>query len=474
MGQSFFKFHIFVLAIFLNSFFNLSFSDEFDTVLNNFTEVGISQESIGISITKVPTVVYSLERQNYGLNQDKLFNPASVMKLVTTMAAFDLFGKDYKFKTLFVTNGEIKRGVLEGDIFFIGGGDPKLVIEDIEEIVIELKKKGLTTINGNWIVDDFLFSEPDIDPSNFDGKPFKPYNVGPNAAMVNFKATEINIEKINSKKKVQVELRPELAGVKVTKKFIMVRGGCYRNKISTTFKKSTLRIYGKLGKNCKKFSFFASLMSHQKFGFSVFKKAWERDGGKFNGSVLRGKAPKENKLLLKWTSKSLIDLISDINKLSNNPMARTLFLNLSANSEEPASIKNSKIIIDNWFKSKEFDFSNMIIHNGAGLSRKVKMTTRDLTNLLVDALTHKDAYEWVNTLPIVGVEGTVSRRLVNRPVTGNAWLKTGSLKGVQAYGGYVKTIKNNWFAVSVFVNDRLAEKSKNAMDKVIEWIYLNK
>ena len=123
--------------------------------------------------------------------------------------------------------------------------------------------------------------------------------------------------------------------------------------------------------------------------------------------------------------------------------------------------------------AQKIDFSDVIIHNGSGLSRNVRITPQTLTLLLVDALNDESAIHWLRTFPLAGVEGTVSNRFNNKKASGNAWLKTGSLKGVQAYSGYVRTAKDNWFAISILVNDTLAEKSKNAMDEVVEWLYKN-
>jgi D-alanyl-D-alanine carboxypeptidase/D-alanyl-D-alanine-endopeptidase (penicillin-binding protein 4) len=160
--------------------------------------------------------------------------------------------------------------------------------------------------------------------------------------------------------------------------------------------------------------------------------------------------------------------------MSNNPMARTLFLNLSASSNNQASIKSSRKVINDWLSNKNFIFPEMVVHNGSGLSREVRISPRNLSSLLIDALVDANAFDWIYTLPRAGIDGTVSKRFKNKPIVGNAWLKTGSLRGVQAYSGYIRTAKKNWFAVTIFINHRLAEKAKQTMDNVIEWVYLHK
>lgn len=451
--------------------FKTAQSKDFNDFVRDFEKIGIANNSIGISIVQIPTKIYQPQNKSFEINQGLSFNPASTIKLLTTRVAYDLLGKNHRFVTTLATNGKIIQGVLYGDIFFIGGGDPKLVIEDIEQIVHELRGLGLNEIKGDWIVDDSLFDNPEINPSSFDGQPMKPYNVGPNAAMINFKASEITIQNLK-RGGFYVELKPALAGIKISKNLNKVRGGCYKNMITTTLNENMLKVFGKIGDKCKQYSFYVSLMNHHQFGFSVFKKAWIQAGGKISGSAFLGKTPKNSKTLLKWRSpRSLVSLIKDINTMSNNPMARTLFLNLSAGSNYQASISRSRDVIRAWLTKKDFVFPKLVIHNGSGLSREVRISADSLTYLLIDALADAHSFDWLNTLPKVGVEGTVSQRFKNKTVIGSAWLKTGSLKGVQAYSGYIKTVQKNWFAVTIFVNSVYAEKSKQVMDNLVEWVY---
>ena len=466
--------NLLILFIFLICLINKPLqSKDFSDFVRDFEKIGISNKSIGVSIVQIPTKIYPTHSKSFGINQGLSFNPASTIKLLTTRVAYDLMGKNHRFETTLTTNGKIIRGVLYGDIFFIGGGDPKLVIEDIEQIVNELRGLGLNEIKGDWVVDDSLFDNPVINPSSFDGQPMKPYNVGPNAAMINFKASEITINNLK-RNRFDIELKPALAGIKVIKKLKRVRGGCYKNMITTSLNDNLLRIFGKIGEKCKKYSFYASLMNHYQFGFSVFKKAWVEAGGKISGSALVGKNPKNSKVLVKWKSpRSLVSLIKDINTMSNNPMARTLFLYLSVEPNYQASISRSRKVIHKWLVKRNFLFPELVVHNGSGLSRKTRISADSLTYLLIDALADSGSSEWLNTLPKVGLEGTVSQRFNNKSVVGNAWLKTGSLKGVQAYSGYIRTARKNWFAATILINSRNADKAKETMDDLVEWVYQN-
>jgi D-alanyl-D-alanine carboxypeptidase/D-alanyl-D-alanine-endopeptidase (penicillin-binding protein 4) len=126
-------------------------------------------------------------------NESLAFNPASTMKLVTTYAALSLLGAGYRWQTPILIRGRIDDGVLDGDLVLRGGGDPKLVIEDMVEMVSRLRALGLRVIRGNLVIDDSLYDIGDESTEKFDGDPSQPYNVRPHAAMMNFKATRVSV-----------------------------------------------------------------------------------------------------------------------------------------------------------------------------------------------------------------------------------------------------------------------------------------
>ena len=246
-----------------------SFADEIfageaiNRTISALKKTGISDKSIGISVVKLPEVIYPFKLSRAGFNDTVAFNPASVMKLVTTRAALDLIGSDYRFTTRISTSGMRIQDELQGKIYFRGGGDPKLVVEDLENIIMDLRLSGYRVLSGKWIIDDSLFNIVEENPANFDGKPHKPYNVGPNAAMVNFKATEIIIERTGDG--LSAKLKPELDGISLRTNLSKRRGGCSRNKYFVGFDSNILTIRGYLGKKCKSHSVYVSLLDHGKF-----------------------------------------------------------------------------------------------------------------------------------------------------------------------------------------------------------------
>ena len=127
-------------------------------------------------------------RDALSVNASAPMNPASVMKLVTTYAALELLGPAYRWKTEAYAAGALRDGVLEGDLVLKGGGDPKLDLEAFWILLRALRGKGLREIRGDLVLDRSHFERAAGDAGRFDGDPFRPYNVLPDALLVNYKS----------------------------------------------------------------------------------------------------------------------------------------------------------------------------------------------------------------------------------------------------------------------------------------------
>jgi D-alanyl-D-alanine carboxypeptidase/D-alanyl-D-alanine-endopeptidase (penicillin-binding protein 4) len=307
----------------------------------------------------------------------------------------------------------------------------------------------------------------------FDGKKNKPYNVGPNATLVNFKAVELTVKKIN--RKLDVSIHPPLADVKIKNNIRWLRGNCSRNKIHLREMEGTLAVSGTFGTRCKRRRLYIGILSHDKFAYSMFKQLWIDSGGSFKQVLQRGIVPENVKPFYIWHNpRELGSLLKDINTLSNNPMARNLFLNFSSKMDEAGSLQKSRKILSEWFQEKRILDTPVLIDNGAGLSRKTKITPEDLSSVLADAVLNDEFEVWKNSLARAGQEGTTINRFRGMEVSGRAWVKTGSLEGVQAISGYIFTQKNEWVIFTVFVNHKKADKVKLILDKFVNLLYLDK
>src|SRR5574343_1841388 len=126
-------------------------------------------------------------------NATQAMNPASVMKLVTTYAALDLLGPAYTWKTTAWIENATVNGILSGNLYLRGSGDPRFAIEHLWSLLRQLRVRGIQQIAGDIVLDRTVFNVPTIDPGAFDDKPMRPYNVGPDGLLINFRALRFTL-----------------------------------------------------------------------------------------------------------------------------------------------------------------------------------------------------------------------------------------------------------------------------------------
>ena len=438
--------------------------------LSFFTDRGVSDRGVGISVAVLDTRENPNVVRWLGHRPGEPMNPASTEKLITTRAAWSILGPNYRHRTRFLTTGTVRNGRLKGSVYVKGGGDPKLVQEDLQAIVSELRAAGIQHIEGDLVLDGTRFGEPPGDPNAFDGMGFKPYNVTPHAAMLNFKAVKVILSR-SANGRLKGEIEPALTGLRLRTAVRQVRGDCSRNQIQVITKTNLLEVQGRLGKGCPGVELYVSVYDHLQFAHRLFSATWRAAGGRFQGRVREGRTPAPARLLLEWVSpRPLQELIADINKLSNNPMARTLYLNLSAETGGPGTRADAEQRIRSWLSGQNLAFPELVIDNGSGLSRASRIAPQSLTRLLVEALRGPGAAEWIETLPAAGLEGTMRRRLRDGAVLGRAWVKTGSLENVRAYSGYALTEAGHWVAFSAIINDPKAREAAPGLEALVKWI----
>jgi len=244
-----------------------------------------------------------------------------------------------------------------------------------------------------------------------------------------------------------------------------------------------------------------SVMPHTRYVGAVFRAVWKELGGTLQGKEIEGTAGSNAMLFSTHRSEPLSAAIRDINKFSNNVMARQLFLTLgeslpvvsdgdspsentqpqSSVSAQPAfpapsertghmSIERSMLAMQTWLERNRLHFSEVVLENGAGLSRKERISAAHMAQLLQHASNHPLSAELQASLPILGVDGTVKKRLRDSPAASHAHLKTGSLEGVKALAGYVKSKSGREWIVVFFINHPYARRGQDAQDALIEWI----
>lgn len=411
---------------------------------------------------------------------ERAFNPASTMKLVTTHAALSILGPDYRWATRFHVRGALKDGVLHGDLVIEGGGDPRLLIEDLRALMAELRAAGLHTIRGNLLIDDSRFAAAATAVGAFDGDSSQAYNVLPYAALLNFKATRLLVDP----KKRRLTADPPLADVQLRYAVRTLKGRCRATREGLGVHESTGRngrpvitVRGALVRACGTQGFYAAVLDHQRFVHGIFKAAWQESGGRFLGrTLIRAGAARRARPLLTWSSsRDLAGVVHDINKFSNNVMTRMVLLELAAAAGRGA-VKPAEAgrWLHGWYRGQGLALSSLVIENGSGLSRQARISARDMVAVLRHAAAARTANWFEASLPVVGIDGTMRTRLRRDPVAGQARIKTGTLSGVRAIAGYVTAASGERYAVSLMINGRFdVRQALRGQDELLRWVYRN-
>lgn len=405
-------------------------------------------------------------------------NPASVLKLVTTLVALDVLGPAYRWSTDVYALGELAGGRLDGDLLLKGNGDPFLVTERVWQLTRSLRRLGLDTIDGDLLIDDSHFELGDYDPGAFDRQPLRAYNVAPNALLMNFKVVRYWFTPEPQTNSVQIALDPPLANVAIDNRLTLREGPCrgFQRGIAVDANDSVDRMIfsGRFPAGCERYSLSRSTLGHNAYAYGLFAAMWRENGGRLSGSWRPGVAPEDTEPLLEFRSAPLGEAVTRVNKYSNNVMARQLLMTLSAEVLGPPGTEaGGREVIRQWLDDRGLDIDSLAIANGAGLSRSARVNAHDLVSLLEFAWRQPYMPEYLASMALSGLDGTLRDRLEGRGLSGKAHLKTGSLDDVAGIAGYLQAADGRRYAVAVLNNHEDIHRGygDEIQDALLRWLY---
>lgn len=409
-------------------------------------------------------------------NADVSVNPASTMKLVTTYAALEMLGPTYQWKTEFFTDGTLSNGVLNGNLYLKGGGDPKLNMEKLWLLMRDLRANGVRQVTGDLILDRSHFVQPQLPAFNDDGGDDNaPFLVKPDSLLINLKA--LRFVSRNDSGKVLVSVEPPIASIRIDNQVKAVPGtqctGDVRYNPVTQADGVTVVVSGQLAEGCSSQTYL-SLLDHPTYAAGAVRAIWSELGGSIQGQDRVGEVPKSARVLARAFSPDLAEIIRDINKYSNNTMAQQLFLSLGARYRTEADADDAKAaqrVIRQWLAKKGVTASHLVMENGSGLSRDERVSAREMGTLLQAAWKSPYAAEFMSSMPIVGMDGTMRKRLKRTALAGEGHIKTGTLNTVRAIAGFSRDSNGNSWAVVAILNDPRPWGASSVLDQVLLDLY---
>ena len=413
-------------------------------------------------------------------NAGKPMNPASAVKTITTFAALESLGPAFTWQTELYALGPIENGVLRGDLLVKGGGDPFLVEDQLRGMLKSLQRAGVERIQGNLVLDGSYFDPSVTGDELIDNQAGRAYNTRPSAVIANFQAMTFYFYPHPNGQDVIIQSDPRLPNVKITNRLRLVNRSCggYQRGISYNLNPedpTEVIFEGSFPSRCSRYQMVREVLNAPDYTFGLFTTLWNELGGTLEGGLRVGAVPDDLEPIVVWNSVPLGDVIKSINKYSNNVMTRHLLLTLGAEVlGPPATVDKGIEAMKNYLELKSLDSTQLSLDNGAGLSRDTRVTTDLMTGLLQSAWASPYMPEFVASLPINGLDGTMRNRVRGTTMSGRMHVKTGSLDEVAAVAGFVYSQSNTIYTVVGIVNHELADRGPGAelLNELLTWVYL--
>jgi len=429
--------------------------------------------------SQIAIEIFDLTENNslYSHNNKLLLHPASNMKLLTSAAGLVFLGPEYEFKTTLYYDGVVEGTSFLGDLYIVGGLDPDLSSNDLDSLVQAVKSLGIRFITRN------IYADISIKDSLYWGNGWMwDESPDPNAPLLS--ALNINdnaIEVFVTGNKVGlpgiVSLKPETKYVKIENRSITVPTND-PNDLNITRdwlnNKNTIIIDGtvRTGEiiDSSEHSEKLNLVDPEKYFLTMFKEYLEKEKIILFGELDKKILP-EGSAFLAEINRSLVTVLTNLNKESNNLNAEMILYALALkDSTAPAITKNGIEIIKSLIDSIGLNPDDYSLADGSGVSRYNLVSTELLIELLKYMYNHSEFIPYYKSLSIAGVDGTLEERMKNTLAESNVHAKTGTLAGVSCLSGYVFAMNGNLIAFSIMMQNYVDKKSvaRSFQDKICE------
>ena len=424
---------------------------------------------------------------------ERSMQPASTMKLVTTLVGLEQLGPIFRGRTELRSGADLVDGVLKGDLVLRGGADADFDADTLEHMLQTLRNQGVRKIRGDLILDRQLFqpARPDLGASAFDRTPEFRYNVVPDALLLNTNLLRIDLDA--GERQLKLLMTPPLEGVSVSADMKLVDANCAQweggwrtpDYVRGADGKLNVVLHGSFPKNCIQ-STNINVLDRQDYADRLFRATWRRLGGVFGGAVREAATPAGTRLLADHVARALPEVLRDINKNSDNTKARLLYLSLGSleadayfgsrplapDAGAADTALRARQTVRDWFQRHGIDERDLVLENGSGLSRSERIRPAQMAAVLQAGSRSAWAPEFLSSLPIAALDGTMRRRLGGSPAAARARIKTGGLDNVVAIAGYVPDANNQQCIVVAFINHELVGHGagRAALDALIDWV----
>lgn len=370
--------------------------------------------------------------------------PASVTKLITAAAVLREIPLGTRFETHLLSSAPRQGSALKGDLVLKGGGDPSFVSENLWLLVNRLAHSGIREIEGDIIVDDSYFDAVMIDPGRDTERSEMAYDAPISALSFNWNAMALTIlPGAKTGDPAQVIMEPASDYVQVHNTARTVAGNSIAHlgasrRPTPDQRGDILTVRGDIGVNASPFESYRNISQPALWAGSNLKLYLGYRGIAVRGAVRQGVAPGNSRLLATIEGRPIEQLVVDMNKVSSNFIAEMLTKNLAARHQAPGSMAAGMAILNGYMATLNLDTAEYALANPSGLTRQNRLSAHALVRVLDDmGRDFRLENEFMASLPISGIDGTLRNRMRQTGTKGWVRAKTGYIDGVVSLAGYV-------------------------------------
>lgn len=438
-------------------------------------QAGLPADSLGF-------VLQPLDGSRPALRQraDAAMGPASTMKLVTATVALDKLGINHRGRTELLAASLPVGGIIDGPLILRGGADPDLDWPALWWLLRQLRESGVREIRGGLVVDRTLFrpTRLDVGLPPFDEAPEFDYNVIPDALHLNGSLLDLELQATAGG--VAARTLPALPGLSVDASAMTLSTRPCKDwdedwkpaRVQPAGDGWRLSLQGAFPAGCSQRAPL-QIIDRQWLVTHALRQFWTELGGSMTPGDVEGPAPAGAVVLATHRGRPLAEVLRGVMKYSDNALARLIYLQLGAQAAQAgeATLAASERVVRDWLAEQGVDATALVLDNGSGLSRSERVSPALLAGVLSAGQRGAHAPELLATLPIAGVDGTLSRRLRDGPAAARARLKTGTLRDAVGLAGFVSDASGRpWVFVALINHPEAAARGRPVLDALANWV----
>ncbi|MEU4776955.1 D-alanyl-D-alanine carboxypeptidase/D-alanyl-D-alanine-endopeptidase [Micromonospora sp. NPDC023633] len=415
----------------------------------------------------------------YHRNGDRRLVPASNTKLLTSAAALELLGPGHRFSTEVRTSGARRAGLVSGNLYLRGGGDPTMLAAEYDALAAQVAAAGVRVVTGNLVADDTRYDSTRLGPDwTWDDEPY--YYAAQVSALTVAPDTDYDAGTVivhaapgaTAGARPVVTTTPATRYLKIDNRAETVAGGETSVSFERAHGSNTIVVTGQIALDAAPASDWVSVWEPTGYAADVFRSALRRHGVRVLGRTVLGQATPEGAAEVgRHRSMPLAELMVPFLKLSNNGHAEVLTKEIGRVLSGSGTWSAGLAAISEYVADAGMDTGTLRQRDGSGLSRRNLVPADEFVDLLTAVRAEPWFDTWYAALPVAGeadrfVGGTLRSRMRGTPAAGNVHAKTGSLTGVSGLSGYVTDADGRVLAFSILLNNYLASSVKTLEDQI--------